>query len=124
MTLALAALSLAFAPAPFLPRKAPPVESDEQILQGEWTEMDSSNLAKPSSADVKYVFSGKDVTVLQTGKVVSRWTMTLGPAATPRRMDLAGVGGGRLPYLYTLKTDGPTLRLVLQGRGEFMRPRR
>jgi hypothetical protein len=122
--LILAALSLAFAPAPFLPRKAPPQESDEVVFQGEWTEMDSSDNSKPSSNDVKYVFAGKQVRVLQYGKEVSRWSMTLGPPATPRKLILTGdPAGNLLVYSYTIKTDAGAHWVTFQGRGVFMRPR-
>ncbi len=127
--LTLAALSLAFAPAPFLPKKAAPVpETDEQILQGEWTEMDSSDHNKPSSNNVKYIFAGKDVTVTQSGTVVSRWVLNVRPPGAAGEqgvldMPAAGGGGGRLVYRYTLKRTPVADWVTFHGRGVFRRAR-
>jgi uncharacterized protein (TIGR03067 family) len=74
-------LSLGFAPAPFLKKKAPS-QSDLERMQGAWT--------YPGGSELRV--QGDSYTYYRNGAPVIGYKITLNETTTPRQYDLKGVG--------------------------------
>jgi uncharacterized protein (TIGR03067 family) len=115
--LTLAALSLAFAPAP-LPRppKADLSKDDLKRLQGTWILLEETILGKtyPCRELRLMVISRERLAFFEGGEAGSRYAMRLDARRTPKAMDLTPVprpSGGFLILRAAYALEGDTLRV-------------
>jgi uncharacterized protein (TIGR03067 family) len=115
------ALSLGFAPAPFLARKASPAEADLKALQGVWVPVDETQGGQPSkdTRPREEVYTGDRLVINFHGKApVARWKVALDPTKSPKRMDL--LAGTRVVVRCAYRLDGGTLTVWY--RNDRIRP--
>ncbi len=111
----LAALSLGFAPAPFLAQKPTSVEADLKALEGEWEQVSEAvdgGAPMPPPYPISDVFAGGRLATTHGGEVASRWRVTLSPTATPKAMDILGESPDNF--------HGLLIRLVYRIEGDML----
>ena len=105
----LAVLCLAFAPAPF-PKPARG-KSDLERLKGSWF----------GDGGLEARFDGDRLTYYRNGELVNVYRVTLNAAATPKAIDLKGIGGGAADgrsYLGIYRLEKDTLQMYSRGWSE------
>jgi uncharacterized protein (TIGR03067 family) len=123
----LLALPVWAAPAPFLPRKLTPAETEFKALQGEWIGQTYIRDGMPTKllGDSSNVFVGDVSTVRNSGLLCSRWRFTLDTSKTPAVMNLVGEAptsfvGNIIRCRYRL--DGDTLTICWNNKDESLPP--
>src|SRR5262249_26276642 len=88
--LALATLSLAFAPAPLpKPNRPPTAKGDLRVLQGRWLQVDvPGGAGAREPLNLVLTVTGDRFTFRRDGRVVSEWTVRLDPAKRPGALNL------------------------------------
>jgi uncharacterized protein (TIGR03067 family) len=119
------ASAVAYAPAPFPnPKKKPTVAVELQRIQGTWTIAERRLSGKPLNlanySALRIVIKGDRMTYLRAGQVVTDWTITLGPRASPATITMKRVGGrvkgeATLNGIYLI--DGASLKVLHNGAG-------
>jgi uncharacterized protein (TIGR03067 family) len=116
LLLTAALLTLAFAPAP-LPK--PAGRHDARALEGKWERVRLYNggaLIPERPGEVSLVVTGRTAVFWRNGVEQTRWAIKLDPRASPRRLDLEGLGASQGVVLHGIyRPDGETLTWCYSG---------
>ena len=106
-----------------VPSCAEDLKEEAKKLQGTWLYAGEGD-AKTAPEDERVVIEGDKLTIYEGGKVFQEFTFVLGPAATPKRIDLKRTDGDQkprtAPAIYELKGD--SLKICLPARTTDPRP--